>query len=65
MNDDQYNNQNNPTYNTPVVVELLPTAVTNKNMTKDRTIMLTAFFCNREFCDSYASTHWILCRSLC
>jgi len=41
---DQYNNQNNPTYSTPVVVELLPTAVTNKNRTKDRTIMLTVFF---------------------
>ena len=43
-NNDQYNNQNNPTYNTPVVVKLLPTAVTNKNRTKDRTIMLTVFF---------------------
>ena len=28
----------------PVVAEPLPTAVTNKNMTKDRTIMLTVFF---------------------
>lgn len=44
MNDDQYNNQNNPTHNTPVVVSPLPTAVTNKNRTKDRTIMLTIFF---------------------
>lgn len=28
----------------PAVAEPLPTAVTNKNMTKDRTIMLTVFF---------------------
>jgi len=28
----------------PAVAEPLPTAVTNKNMTKDRTIMLTIFF---------------------
>ena len=49
MNNDQHNNQNNPTYNTPVIVELLPTAVTNKNMTKDRTF-------SDEFYDNYTGT---------